>query len=101
MKRFIALITVSLVGYGLVGCSDDSEVDRTLDCGSICSRYSECVTDIDVTECTDYCEDQADANPDIEKAVDKCDDCIEDKSCAESTACFSSCSLVPVRTEAD
>lgn len=98
MKRLIACMFAALLGHGLVACGDDNEVDRTFDCGSICSRYSECVTDIDVTECTDYCEDQAEANPNVEQAADECDDCIEGKSCAESSSCVADCSLVPVRT---
>ena len=96
MKRLTALLIAALCGNVLLACSDDNEIDRTADCGSICSRYSECVTDIDVSECTDYCEDQAEANQNIEAATDACDDCIEDKSCAESSACWGSCSLVPV-----
>jgi hypothetical protein len=54
------------------------------------------VTDIDVTDCTDYCEDRADADPDVERSADACDDCIEDKSCAEASACIPDCALVPV-----
>jgi hypothetical protein len=98
MKRLIASIIVTLLGHALLACGDDNEIDRTFDCGSICSRYSECVTDIDVGECTDYCEDQAEADPNVEQAADACDDCIEDKSCAESSACIPDCSLVPITT---
>jgi hypothetical protein len=96
MRRLIGLMTAAVLGHVLLACSDDNEADRTFDCGSICSRYSECVTDIDVSECTDYCEDQAEADADAEAAADACDDCIEDKSCAESSACISDCSLVPI-----
>jgi hypothetical protein len=96
MKRIMAAALAVFFGQLLFGCGDDNEVDRTFDCGSICARYSDCVTDIDLTECTDHCEDEADRNPNIEQAVDACDDCIEGRSCAEAAECIPDCALVPV-----
>jgi hypothetical protein len=99
MKRTMALSVAAVLCYVVSACSSDNEADRTFDCGSICAKYSDCITDIDLTECTDYCEDQADANPNIEAAADACDDCIEDRSCAEATQCASTCKLVPITTD--
>jgi hypothetical protein len=96
MKRTISVVSLAVISQMFSGCSDDNEVDRTLDCGELCDRYSDCVTDIDVTECTDHCEDQADIHPNIEQAVDTCEDCLDDRSCSEQAACVSSCELVPV-----
>jgi hypothetical protein len=96
MKQISVVAIIAVVFQGLFGCSDDNEIDRTLDCAKICKRYSDCVTDIDVSDCTDYCEDQADAHPNIERAVDKCDDCLDGRSCDEQAACVSTCDLVPI-----
>jgi hypothetical protein len=96
MKRITAVAIIALISEVLFACSDDNEADRTLDCAELCKRYSDCVTDIDVTDCTDHCEDKADAHPNIEQAVDQCEDCLDGRSCNEQAACVSSCELVPV-----
>lgn len=96
MKRIKAVAIVGVICQLLAGCDNDNVIDRTLDCGELCDRYSDCVTDIDVTDCTDQCEDRADAHPDIERAVDACEDCLDDRSCDEQAACASSCELVPL-----
>lgn len=96
MKRIMIGPITALICQLAFGCSNDNEIDRTFDCGEICAKYSDCVTDIDVTDCTDHCEDQAEANPDIERAADACEDCLDGRSCAEASACIPSCELVPV-----
>lgn len=96
MKRLVfASLAGLFVSPVIFACGADDEISRTVDCAEICSKYSECLTDIDTTDCTDYCEDQADANESIEQAAADCEDCIDDRSCAEATQCIPSCALVP------
>jgi len=61
---------------------------ETADCIEICSRYSACVTNIDVTECADICEDRVDQDDRIREAARNCEDCLERGSCPETTQCF-------------
>ena len=58
------------------------------DCVEICTRYSACITNIDVTECADACEDRADADERIQEAAQNCEECLERGSCPETTQCF-------------
>lgn len=101
MKHFFSLVCLSAT-LAVVGCGSDNslveEANNTIDCGQICDRYSECVTDVDVSECTDYCEDEADANENVEDRVDNCEDCLDDKSCSEAAlSCWDNCAFVPVQ----
>jgi hypothetical protein len=96
MKLVMVGLTSALTCKLLLGCSNDNEVDRTFDCREICDQYSDCVTDIDVTECTDHCEDEADAHSNVEQAVDTCEDCVDGRSCDEMASCIPACELVPV-----
>jgi hypothetical protein len=77
----------------VAACSGDNEVDRTLDCHSICSRYAECFdSSFDVEDCRDDCEDEADADAEFEDRVDSCEACIDDASCTEGTfSCTDDC----------
>jgi hypothetical protein len=84
------------------GCGDDDpveEVDQLADCTELCSRYSECVAEIDVTACTDTCEDLIELSPSVGKEADICEDCLDDRSCAEIEAggCFDSCPVIPLQ----
>jgi hypothetical protein len=72
------------------------ESANTVDCFQVCSRFSDCVTEIDTTECTDACEDRADASEDVELRARACEDCLEDRSCAEAEGCWADCPVVPV-----
>ena len=58
------------------------------DCVEICSRYSACVTNIDVSECADICEDRTDDDERIREAANNCEECLERGSCPETTQCF-------------
>ncbi|MEZ4232952.1 MAG: hypothetical protein R3B89_27480 [Polyangiaceae bacterium] len=100
MKHFVSFICLS-AALAIVGCGDDNslieEANNTVDCGQICSTYSDCVTDIDVTDCTDYCEDEADKSEQTEDRVQACEDCLDDKSCSEAAmSCWDNCAFVPV-----
>jgi hypothetical protein len=74
----------------LASCED------TVDCFNICNRFSECVTNIDVSECTDQCEDRVEADAAIEERADVCEDCVEDGACGEIVGCFDNCPVVVV-----
>ena len=77
----------------MAGCSD--EADDTIDCAQICNKYDECVTEIDVTSCTDQCEDMADASDATRARLEECEACVEDVACAEATTCWADCPVVP------
>ncbi|AUX40674.1 uncharacterized protein SOCE26_020750 [Sorangium cellulosum] len=77
------------------GCARDSEAGRTVDCASICSKYSECTTEIDVASCTSECEDKADADSSYQESAAACTECIEDKACKEAEPCWASCPDMP------
>ena len=100
MKQLMTLVFLSAT-LAVAGCSSDNslieEANNTVDCAQICDSYSDCVTDIDVTECTDYCEDQADSSEATEDRVQSCEDCLDDKSCSEAAvSCWDNCAFVPV-----
>lgn len=84
------LVTCSLAAGA---CSGDNEVDRTLDCHAICSRYSECFdSDYDVDECRDECRREAAADAEFEDRVDRCEQCIDEASCAAGAfSCADNC----------
>lgn len=94
-KRLLGICFLC-TGAALValGCGD--ELDDTLDCGNVCDTYSDCVTNIDVTACTDSCEDRADADPNVEAQLEICDSCVEDQACAEIEGCWADCPVVAV-----
>jgi hypothetical protein len=86
-------IALGLLGFWLFaavpGCTD--EVARTVDCGEVCSRYSDCIKEIDVTACTAECEDQADADASYESRASTCEDCLDGKTCMEAESCWATC----------
>ena len=57
----------------------------------------DCSTEIDVQECSDHCEDAADAHSNIEEAADACEECLDNRSCDEVASCIPACKLVPGR----
>lgn len=91
-KKIQGLVGLALLGLIFVlptSCAD------TVDCFRACNAYSDCVADIDVTECTDICEDRADASQATEDALATCDACLEDRSCQEidEAGCFDNCPI--------
>ena len=92
IHTLLPLPALLLAGAGLLACG---EADRTFDCATICNTYQECIdSSLDLSECVDTCEDQTDANETLEAQADACDDCLEDRACAESGPCAETC--VPV-----
>ena len=82
------------------GCGDDDPIDQlneVADCSEICSRYGDCIGEIDQTACTDACEDRIDANSSVAAQASRCEDCLDDRSCEEvaTAGCFDQCPVVP------
>ena len=99
---------ISVIGaFGLsaallaFGCGDDDpieELEQVVDCFEICDRYEDCVEEIDVSACTDACEDMIEVSSDVRRRADDCEDCLDDRSCAEieAAACWDDCPVVPL-----
>ena len=80
---------------GLTACES---VDNAIDCGQVCTTYSDCFdSEYDVEACTDDCEAEASEDDDFENKLESCESCIEDQSCTEATfSCAGSCiGIVP------
>lgn len=78
------------------GCERNSEAGRTADCAKICSKFNECIKDIDNLSCTSECEDQADADSAYQARAADCTDCVDDRTCKEAESCWtSSCPSMP------
>jgi hypothetical protein len=92
MRFLRGAIPFALVGMFMIpiSCSD------LADCSRICFRYNECVERIDVTECTDLCEDRADASDAVSDQANRCEDCTEDGACADIEGCWADCPVVAV-----
>ncbi len=90
----IAIAGATLYAFSLLLACE--EIGNTVDCFRICDRYSECVTDIDVSSCTDSCEDRADEDEAVETRLEQCEVCVDEGSCAEVDGCWASCPVVPV-----
>ena len=71
--------------------SSDNQLDRTLACNDLCSCYADGVdSDYNVGECRNDCRAEAQANDDFEDQdfedqVDRCEGCLDEGSCTEST----------------
>jgi hypothetical protein len=90
--RLIALGTLAALGlFGFAACE---ETANTIDCAKLCGRFDECVSEIDQTDCTDRCEDQADADENVEARMEICEDCTSDGSCADIDSCWDDCPAV-------
>lgn len=80
-----------------VGCGEAAdEVTNTVECSSVCNRYSDCFdADFDVEGCTDRCDNEADASENREERLESCNACIDDRSCTSATfTCADECAGV-------
>jgi hypothetical protein len=96
MKSIFTVTT--LIGLALaasaIGCSEAAdEITNTRNCADVCERYQDCFDpDFDVSGCTDRCEDDADASESREARLERCENCIDDSSCAEgAVSCATEC----------
>lgn len=81
-------------------CGDDviDEITNRVTCADVCSRYRDCFqSDLDVRDCTERCEDEADASENHEERLERCDDCMDEESCTSAIfECTADCvGLVP------
>lgn len=96
MKRLIAWVVLAVSAAVLApGCARDSEAGRTVDCAKICSKYSECIEDLDTMSCTSECEDEADADSGYQESAAACTECVSDRTCKEAEPCWASCPDLP------
>ncbi len=79
-------LTFALALFGFAGCSAADEVSDSIDCSSVCHRYSDCFdADYDTDGCSDRCESDASNNEDRQRRLHLCDDCINERSCTGAT----------------
>lgn len=101
LTRMLGIALVTLGGVAAAGCGDDDPIDaikNEITCNDVCQRYSDCFDDdYDVSGCTDRCENKATPDEEKEAQLEKCDACIDDKSCASAVfSCTTDCaSFVP------
>lgn len=96
MKSLIACGIFAFSAFLLApGCAEDGEAGRTVDCVQICSMYSKCIKEIEVTSCASECEDMADADSSYQKRANACEECTDDKTCKEAEPCWASCPNMP------
>ena len=84
---------VSFVGAG--GCDD---VQNAFNCGDLCNRYQSCFdSSYDTRACTDRCEDLADESQNFDERANRCQNCLNDNSCAAAATfnCPDCAGLVP------
>ena len=96
-SRSAGKVLLVLMALCAASCSDAADdIDQFSDCIEICGRYQECFDeDYDTDACADRCEAMDRRNDQTE--IDQCDNCLDDRSCAESVfPCALECSdIVP------
>jgi hypothetical protein len=85
LKR--SLLWMALAMAAATGCDD-----KVFDCLDICSTRQACIAvDIDVTDCSDRCDDfasQSDANA---NRVESCNECLDARVCSLQPQCAALC----------
>jgi hypothetical protein len=98
-----AALGVAFIAAFVAGaCGDEDpieEVEQLADCAEICSRYGDCIEEIDLTACTDACEDRIETDSSVGARARVCEDCLDGRTCAEveSAGCFTACPVVPLQ----
>lgn len=90
-----------------LACGDEAdeaeeEITATLDCARLCSEWNDCHEDatgedVDVTACTDSCEDRADADEAWRQAADACSECLDETD--DCGSCWAQCPSFPLPTD--
>jgi hypothetical protein len=98
MSRYFTVLAFTLFSFTVFACGEEAEEEltNTVNCAKICGKYDECVAEIDVSACTDRCENNADANEAYSRQASQCDSCT-DGACAEIQGCWTSCPVVPAQ----
>ncbi|MCB9537372.1 MAG: hypothetical protein H6704_14055 [Myxococcales bacterium] len=92
------ILVAALAVGGATACGEAAdEANEVINCAQICETYQDCVdSDLDVSDCTDRCEDRIDDDDDGRARAQMCEDCLDGRSCAEGVACTPDCAgLVP------
>jgi hypothetical protein len=86
----LPLLLVGSLGGAVVSCD---AADRLFDCQSVCNRYKDCYdSKYDVGTCRGRCRDKAAMDAAFEQKASSCENCMDDKSCAETTfKCATEC----------
>ena len=100
-QRLLAVgFAAGIIAVSMGACSDaEDEINNTIDCASICEDWNDChgdseAVDVNVSECTDTCEDRADASEAFADAIDDCEDCLDDAA-NECGVCWALCPAFP------
>jgi hypothetical protein len=102
MRALTAAALAGVVTVGVAaGCADADIFDpitHQISCQDVCERYEDCVgARYDVPHCTERCEDRAPRDDAWTEHLSACDECMDERSCGESTfGCKDECAgLVP------
>jgi hypothetical protein len=91
----------SLFSFCFVSAASSTGCDsaeRIYDCSSICTKYRDCAdANYDVSGCTDECRENAANSESFEDKADRCQECVDDKSCVGAAfQCATECvGIVP------
>ncbi len=103
MKWLVVALLGMPLALGVAACGDNTdeledEIADRIDCAQLCAKYDECIEDIDISACTDACEEGADADSDYEQAAENCEECLDDQTCeeADDAGCWNDCPVVPL-----
>ncbi len=90
MRIAMILAPVALFAFG---CAPGGPVEDIKNCSDVCDNYQDCQDeDFDRTECVSSCEDRADFDDAFKTAMDDCENCLDEGSCAEQeSACAGEC----------
>jgi hypothetical protein len=93
MKLYRLLLACAFAGSFAAGFASCSEADRHLDCQQICTKFKDCGNSgLDMKECRETCESKADDTPQSDEQADKCENCLDGKSCVGSAlGCIAEC----------
>jgi hypothetical protein len=87
----IAICALALWGSPLAACIGGpvQNLDVEFDCSDVCNRHRSCFdSDFDTAACEVRCHERAGLDP---GAADRCDACMEDRTCADLSACSGEC----------
>jgi hypothetical protein len=98
------LMIMTAFVLGAVACGDDYQPSERVfagtqpgedifNCTQVCDNYQDCQDeDFDRSSCVSACEDRADYDDAFQAALDRCEACLDEGSCAEQEdRCASDC----------
>ena len=96
---FVTMVLGLVVFVGLSTSNGCGKADEIFDCQSVCSRYHDCFDkNYDVGHCRDQCRTRSENDPSVRAAADKCEACMDDKSCLSAAFnCTVDCGTIIVQ----